>query len=127
MRVVVRVVQEMVHIHYALGKAFGMSFVRCRPRRCLRSQALAPMATTSATAPNLLVVASPNTPELSMLKNLPQSVRVVGIGRTLADLNHLQPEDWASIDVLLNCGVGQNAGKKQDIQVTFPERNDIGT
>jgi hypothetical protein len=67
---------------------------------------------------NLLVVASPDTPELAVLSHLPPSVKVVATGQTLADLSkQLSDEQWASIDVMLNCGVGRFAGKRADIQV----------
>jgi hypothetical protein len=67
--------------------------------------------------PNLLVVAGPGTPELSVLKDLPTGVNVVATGQTLEDFSALTPEQWASVDVMLNCGVGKNAGKKEHIQV----------
>lgn len=67
---------------------------------------------------NLLVVASPETPELDVLKQLPAEVKVVATGQTLADLSkQLSDEQWGSIDVLLNCGVGKFAGKREYIQV----------
>ena len=66
---------------------------------------------------NLLVVSSPDTPELSVLKKLPKGVNVVAIGQTLEDLHHLTEEQWKSVEVLLNCGVGKNAGTKAHIQV----------
>jgi hypothetical protein len=66
---------------------------------------------------NLLVVSSPNTPELSALEKLPDSVHVVAIGQTLEDLHHLSEQQWNSVEVLLNCGVGKNAGTKAHIQV----------
>lgn len=67
---------------------------------------------------NLLVVASPDTPELSVLKQLPPEVKVVATGQTMADLDkQLSDDQWGSIDVLLNCGVGKFAGKREYIQV----------
>jgi len=69
---------------------------------------------------NLLVVASPASPELEVLKRLPSTVNVVATGQTLKDFHALTPEQWASIDVLLNCGVGALAGKKTDIQEFWP-------
>lgn len=67
---------------------------------------------------NLLVVASPDTPELSVLKQLPPEVKVVATGQTLADLSkQLTDEQWGTIDVVLNCGVGKFAGKREYIQV----------
>jgi hypothetical protein len=39
-------------------------------------------------------------------------------GQTLADLNQqLTDEQWSSIDIMINCGVGKFAGKRDDIQV----------
>lgn len=70
-------------------------------------------------APNLLVVAGPGTPELSVLKDLPAGVNVVATGQALEDFAALTPEQWASVDVMLNCGVGKNAGKKEHIQVSL--------
>lgn len=66
---------------------------------------------------NLLVVGSRDAPELEVLGRLPQGVHVVGIGRALEDFKQLSDADWASVDVLLNCGVGKNAAKRDDIQV----------
>lgn len=67
---------------------------------------------------NLLVVASPDTPELSVLQHLPPEVKVVATGQTLSDLSkQLSDEQWGTIDVLLNCGVGKFAGKREYIQV----------
>ncbi|EFJ46809.1 hypothetical protein VOLCADRAFT_92635, partial [Volvox carteri f. nagariensis] len=68
---------------------------------------------------NLLVVSGPNLPELEVLKQLPPTVTVVAIGRNLDDLVHLTPEQWDSITVLLNCGVGKNAGKGDDIRGVY--------
>jgi hypothetical protein len=55
--------------------------------------------------------------QLSVLRQLPASARVVAVGQTLADFAALTAEDWASCDVLLNCGVGANAGTKAHLQV----------
>jgi hypothetical protein len=39
-------------------------------------------------------------------------------GQTLADLSQqLTDDQWGSIDVMINCGVGKFAGKRDDIQV----------
>eukprot|EP00879_Flechtneria_rotunda_P004882 GHRR01005156.1.p1 GENE.GHRR01005156.1~~GHRR01005156.1.p1 ORF type:complete len:377 (+),score=95.91 GHRR01005156.1:267-1397(+) len=65
---------------------------------------------------NLLVVSNPKTPELAVLQQLPDGMDIVATGQTLADFGHLTGEQWASIDCLLNCGVGENAGKRKDIQ-----------
>ena len=65
----------------------------------------------------LLVVASPSSPELAVLKQLPSSVQVISIGQELKDFAHLSEEQWSSVDVLLSCGVGKNAAKRENIQV----------
>ena len=68
---------------------------------------------------NLLVVASPDTPELSVLQQLPPEVKVVATGQTLAELSkQLTDEQWGTIDCILNCGVGKFAGKREYVQVT---------
>jgi hypothetical protein len=41
---------------------------------------------------------------------------VLAIGQTVAELD-AKGLDWASVDVLLNCGVGAAAGKRDDIRV----------
>jgi hypothetical protein len=66
---------------------------------------------------NMLVVSGPGSPELGVLERLPPSVTVVAVGRSLEDLAALTPAQWDSVTVLLNCGVGKNAGKRDDIQV----------
>jgi hypothetical protein len=66
---------------------------------------------------NLLVVSNPSTPELSVLQKLPSGVQIVATGQTLADLSQLSEQQWGSIDVMLNCGVGKNAGKRDDVRV----------
>lgn len=43
--------------------------------------------------------------------------QVLKIGQTAADFAELSDEECASVSVLLNCGVGANAGKAKDIQV----------
>lgn len=76
------------------------------------------MASGKKDSINLLVVANPETPELSVLQKLPAGVNIVATGQTLSALSQqLTEEQWGSIDVMLNCGVGKNAGKRQDIQV----------
>ena len=75
-----------------------------------------------AKAVKLLVVSSPDSPELSVLKDLPPSVEVIGIGQTVRDLHALTEEQWASVDVLLNAGVGAKAGKRDDIKVHACQR-----
>ncbi|KAG2433121.1 hypothetical protein HYH02_012823 [Chlamydomonas schloesseri] len=69
---------------------------------------------------NLLVVSGPESPELSLLRRLPAGVNVVATGRTPEDFAHLTPEQCAGVDVLLNCGVGKNAGKRDDIRALWP-------
>jgi hypothetical protein len=67
---------------------------------------------------NLLVVSNPETPELSVLKKLPPGVNILATGQTLSELSQqLTDEQWGSIDVMLNCGVGKNAGKREDVKV----------
>lgn len=73
----------------------------------------------SAVKAKLLVVSGTNSPELAVLKDLPPEVEIVGVGKTPEDLAHLTPEQWASINVLLNCGVLQNAASKVQIQVLW--------
>jgi hypothetical protein len=75
------------------------------------------VATSASKSVNLLVVASPEAPELSVLKQLPPEVKVVATGQTLSDLKQLPEEQWGSIDVVLNCGVGKFAGKRDDVKV----------
>jgi hypothetical protein len=60
--------------------------------------------------PNLLVITSPTSPELSVLNELKGRVNVVGIGKTSQELDHLSQHDWASVDCLLNCGVSFAGG-----------------
>lgn len=59
-------------------------------------------------------------PELAELDKIKDVVDVVGMGRSVSELSQLSDEDWASVEVLLNCGVGERAGKKKDIQVQSP-------
>eukprot|EP00878_Enallax_costatus_P046953 GHUV01057287.1.p1 GENE.GHUV01057287.1~~GHUV01057287.1.p1 ORF type:complete len:340 (+),score=73.08 GHUV01057287.1:317-1336(+) len=76
--------------------------------------------TVGASSVNLLVVASPDTPELSVLQKLPPGCNIVATGQTLTDLRHLSKEQWSSVDVMLNCGVGKNAGKRENVQAFWP-------
>ncbi len=73
---------------------------------------------STAKGANVLVVAGASTPELAVLEKLPSGVRIVGVGQSLEALSNLTDQDWASIDVVLNCGVGANAGKREHIQVS---------
>lgn len=92
----------------------------CRPAPFQPANIGRPLSkmTVGASSVNLLVVASPDTPELSVLKKLPAGCKTVATGQTLADLSHFSEEQWASIDVVLNCGVGKNAGKRENVQVS---------
>ena len=76
--------------------------------------------TTAMSAINVLVVAGPDSPELTVLRKLPENVRITAIGREASDFAHLSDTDLSAVDVLLNCGVGKNAGRKEDIQVGAP-------
>jgi hypothetical protein len=76
---------------------------------------------------NLLVVANPATPELSVLQKLPAGVNIVATGQTLSDLSQqLSEEQWGSIDVMLNCGVGKMAGKRDDVKVGSSSSGRVG-
>ena len=52
----------------------------------------------------LIVITSADSPELCVLDSLKDSVETVAIGQSPSDFEHLSPEAWQSIDVLLNCG-----------------------
>lgn len=41
---------------------------------------------------------------------------MLAIGQTAAELD-AKGLDWGAVDVLLNCGVGKNAGKRDDVRV----------
>lgn len=72
---------------------------------------------------NLLVVANPATPELSVLEKLPAGVKIVATGQKLSELSQqLSEEQWGTIEVALNCGVGKNAGKREDVQVASQQQ-----
>jgi hypothetical protein len=76
------------------------------------------MAAGTKDSINLLVVANPATPELSVLQKLPAGVNIMATGQTLSELSQqLTGEQWGSIDVMLNCGVGKMAGKREDVKV----------
>ncbi|KAG2489804.1 hypothetical protein HYH03_011753 [Edaphochlamys debaryana] len=72
-------------------------------------------------AVHLLVVSGPDSPELSVLQQLPAGVHVVGVGRSLDDFQALTQQQWESVNVMLNCGVGKNAGKRDDIRALWPK------
>lgn len=57
------------------------------------------------------------TPATKLKTKLKQTTHsVLAIGQTVAELD-AKGLDWASVDVLLNCGVGAAAGKRDDIRV----------
>ncbi len=70
-------------------------------------------------AANILVLASPSSPELSVLEQLPKGSRVVGVGRSKAELlkSDVSDAQLADVTILVICGVGANAAKKADVQV----------
>lgn len=76
-----------------------------------------PAATATA---NILVVASPDSPELSVLDRLPAGAKVVGVGKPADLAEKLSADEFASVNVLLNCGVGAKAGTKADLQELWP-------
>jgi hypothetical protein len=107
------------------------------------------MAAAVAQQANVLVIAGADTPELQvgrradlhrrlhsatrgcarplrraaspqLLEGLPEGARVVHVGQTLQDFAGLSPQDWASVNVLLNCGVGKSAGTRDHIKVGTP-------
>jgi phosphoglycerate dehydrogenase-like enzyme len=69
---------------------------------------------------NILVVASPDSPELSVLGKLPAGANIVGIGKPADLAQKLTADDFARVDILLNCGVGAKAGTKADLQELWP-------
>ncbi|GBF97360.1 D-isomer specific 2-hydroxyacid dehydrogenase [Raphidocelis subcapitata] len=75
-------------------------------------------------AANILVVAGKETPELSVLEKLPPGARVLAIGQTAAELD-AKGLDWGAVDVLLNCGVGKNAGKRDDVREMWPRLKNL--
>ncbi|KAG1668487.1 hypothetical protein FOA52_005260 [Chlamydomonas sp. UWO 241] len=72
----------------------------------------------------MLVIGGPS-PELAVLKKLPANVHILQVGRCLADFSNLSEAEWASVTVLLNCGVGVNAGKKEDVQQIWPKLTNL--
>ncbi|EIE24549.1 hypothetical protein COCSUDRAFT_32746 [Coccomyxa subellipsoidea C-169] len=64
----------------------------------------------------ILVLHSPDAPELEVLKKLPEDAKIVGVGRTYEDLSSLSESDWQSVNVLLNCG----APVKRNLQTLWP-------
>ncbi|GMH45992.1 hypothetical protein BSKO_13956 [Bryopsis sp. KO-2023] len=67
----------------------------------------------------LLVLCGKEAPELSVLSNLPANVKMLGPGRSLDELANLSDEDWASIEVILNCGKWHNAAQKEAVRECF--------
>jgi len=64
--------------------------------------------TAARSGANVLVVAGPEAPELSVLARLPEGATVIAVGQTVEALDStLDPSAWSSIDVVLNCGVGK--------------------
>ena len=75
-------------------------------------------AGTEAQKACILVLCSPEAPELEVLKELPPSVRVLAIGRELHDFAALTDEDWDSVNAVLVCGFGPAfAGSRAQLQV----------
>ncbi|KAK9909416.1 hypothetical protein WJX75_001901 [Coccomyxa subellipsoidea] len=64
----------------------------------------------------ILVLHTPDAPELEVLKKLPKDAHIVGVGRTLEDLSGLSDIDWQSVNVLLNCG----SPVKRNLQTLWP-------
>jgi hypothetical protein len=57
-----------------------------------------------ATKPNLLVLASPDSPELTVLDKIKDDVNIVGVGITLAQLQNVQSNTWPTIEMVLAAG-----------------------
>ena len=71
----------------------------------------------SSKSAKLLIVGGRDSPEIAaVLPTLPEGVEIVAIGKNESEWNLGSDDAWASIDVLLNCGVGANAAKRQDLQ-----------
>lgn len=77
----------------------------------------------------IIVVASPDSPELSVLDKLKaigtssgnaSGACVLGIGRPEQLIAQLTPDDWARCNIILNCGVGAKAGTKADLEALWP-------
>lgn len=54
-----------------------------------------------------------------------QGVKIVAVGQTLSDFKALSKSQWDSVDILLNCGVGKNAGKKEDLVELWPKLRNL--
>ena len=89
--------------------------IRTSPR-----SALTTMAAASSSSTGLLVLSSPDAPELALLQTaLPPSFKVIGVGRTMEDFATLTHDDWAGVNVLLNCGILKNAAKRDQIEAVW--------
>lgn len=77
-----------------------------------------PGASAGAGPAKLLVVANPAAPETAVLQRLPAGVELVAVSP--APAADVAPEALAEVTVVLNCGVGPNAGKKSDLQAAWP-------
>ncbi|PNW71822.1 hypothetical protein CHLRE_16g689700v5 [Chlamydomonas reinhardtii] len=97
----------------------------CSTSRATVTMASATVGGAPRSSVNLLVVSGPDSPELSVLQRLPAGVQVVATGQTPEDFAHLSAEQCASVDVLLNCGVGKNAGKRDDIRALWPRLTNL--
>ncbi|BDA42800.1 D-3-phosphoglycerate dehydrogenase [Coccomyxa sp. Obi] len=64
----------------------------------------------------ILVLHTPDAPELEVLKGLPADATIVGTGRTFEDLSSLSDSEWQSVNVLLNCG----APVKRNLETLWP-------
>ena len=64
-------------------------------------------AQASSEKPKLkvLVVADATSPELKVLDSASQYMDIVGVGQTASDFASLTDDEFASVNVLLNCGV----------------------
>jgi phosphoglycerate dehydrogenase-like enzyme len=82
------------------------------------------MAQATPIEANIIVVASPDSAELSVLDKLEAATkgraRVVGVGQREQLIANLTEADWAKCNVILNCGVGAKAGTKADLQALWP-------
>lgn len=55
--------------------------------------------------PKVLIITAPDSPELRVLEGIAGDIDIVAVGQNAQDLASLSDEDWASVTVLLNCGV----------------------
>ena len=73
----------------------------------------------------LVVFSSQSAPELSLLRSLPPSVEILGVGRSLAELVDDQGVDLSRADIALNCGVGENATSKDALREMWPRLTNL--